>query len=339
MVGELRDIILMIVPADDRDESITESASPPITASIVRGALDQDLLLQQARHGMLDGTAISRFLSEVMKAHCAPLRDAKVDEMVRLFEGPGSAALVDGLKMAFEILEIMIVDIASHQLRSLRPLLLADAARFEYGTFLQSKPSLGRTQAWLQAAQAGLDTSTAQHKLCSDRILRIVCFGFTRLIFRQSDNHLGARDAQVRSRQTSEEDDWPETLSLDVARMREVHHTFDNLTVINLYLLLFRQLLAEAKQPVSTRDTVQVLKNNMLALMRDSQRVSNDHDALQGLLDRLNLQVATAVDSVTAAASVAPSSTLEVVTSWQKRNMLPGQTIVGYLGTFPVSAS
>ena len=339
MVGELRDIILMIVPADDRDESIAESPSPRITASIVRDAFDQDLLLQQARHGMLDGTAISRFLSDVMKAHCAPLRDAKVDEMVRLFEGPGSTALVGGLKMAFEILEIMVVDIASHQLRSLRPLLLADAARFEYHAFLQSKPSVNRTQAWLTAAQAGLDTSTVQHTSHNDRLLRVVCFGFSQLIFREREDRLLERDAQGRSCEPSEQDDSPEALSLDVIRMREIQHSCDSLTVINLYLLLFRQLVAEAKQPVPTRHTVQALKNDMLALMRDCQRVSIDHDALQSLLDRLNLQVATAVDSATATASMTSSSTLEIVTSWQKRNMLPGQTIVGYLGTFPVSAS
>jgi hypothetical protein len=63
---------------------------PPISTqtahqhSQVRAALDAPLVLQQLTHGVFDPASLFEFLGRLIKFHCAPMRDAKVDEMVAI---------------------------------------------------------------------------------------------------------------------------------------------------------------------------------------------------------------------------------------------------------------
>lgn len=93
----MRDILLTLVPKTDRSD--------------VESILDPPLLMQQLRHNVLDFKGLSLWLATVLKAHCAPMRDQWVEQMVaKVAHGVDNrkvSALVEGIQMVFGILEAM----------------------------------------------------------------------------------------------------------------------------------------------------------------------------------------------------------------------------------------
>lgn len=123
----LRDILLSLLPYKDR--------------SLVNEIMDIDLLIQQLNHGSFDFVSLSKWLGDIFKSHCAPMRDSWVSEMINKFNQAykqnSVINLVQGLRMIFSILEAMKLDVANHQIRILRPVLIETAVDFEKDYFNQ----------------------------------------------------------------------------------------------------------------------------------------------------------------------------------------------------------
>lgn len=123
----LRDILHSLLPARDREH--------------VDSVLDPDLLIQRLRQCVLDFTSLAHWIAMVFKAHCAPMRDSWVDQMVaRVEQGVASQSpqrIVEGLRMMFAILEAMKLDVANHQIRTLRPVMVENAIEFEHDYYTQ----------------------------------------------------------------------------------------------------------------------------------------------------------------------------------------------------------
>ena len=94
---ELRDILCSLLPFSDR--------------VVVEEVVDPEFLCQQLYRGILDVDNISRFLGRTMKEHCAPMRDAMVEKMMKQFQYAQTSGLTSafvlGLRMVFELLEGM----------------------------------------------------------------------------------------------------------------------------------------------------------------------------------------------------------------------------------------
>jgi T-complex protein 11 len=112
LILELRAILLSLLPATSRGYAD------------VAVALDPDLLTQEVHHGVLDSARLARFLGHTLKLHCAPMRDELVDQMVACVElgwnrdplGGKGPAVARGLRMCFEILELMKLVRSTHSL-------------------------------------------------------------------------------------------------------------------------------------------------------------------------------------------------------------------------------
>jgi len=83
-----------------------ERTCPTVTHALVPElyqALDPRFLTAQIRRGVL-GVSLFQMLGEAMKVHCAPVRDAMVDDMVdTAFRGEVTL----GLKKCFDCVEVM----------------------------------------------------------------------------------------------------------------------------------------------------------------------------------------------------------------------------------------
>ncbi|KAI9680575.1 MAG: hypothetical protein M1817_004015 [Caeruleum heppii] len=138
---EIRTVLGTLVP--DRDRQVLE---------ILGDILHIPLLLQQMDKRTLDCTGLARFLARVLKIYCAPMRDAWLDEMVdhirRGLDTQMIESVVEGIRMLFGFLEAMKLDVANHQIRNLRVLLIEDTVNFEQRYFLRSV-SEGRLEARL----------------------------------------------------------------------------------------------------------------------------------------------------------------------------------------------
>ncbi|KAI9893340.1 MAG: hypothetical protein M1814_000470 [Vezdaea aestivalis] len=118
---------------------ILKSLVPDTDHGAIDDRLDVPLLLQQLEKTQLNFPQLAHWLSNLLRTHCAPMRDAMVMDMVQLVEFGALTGdtnyLVQGLKELFGILECMKLDIANHQIRSLQPLLLEETVSFEQKSY------------------------------------------------------------------------------------------------------------------------------------------------------------------------------------------------------------
>lgn len=117
----IRDVLKSLVP--DRDQK----------AIVAR--LDVELIMQEILNGMCDLNDLGNWLARVLKNHCAPMRDVMVDEMhTEITQGASESnarKLVSGVRQLLNILEAMKLDVANHQIRHMRGMLINDTVNFQ----------------------------------------------------------------------------------------------------------------------------------------------------------------------------------------------------------------
>ncbi|KAJ3566701.1 hypothetical protein NPX13_g7034 [Xylaria arbuscula] len=156
LLKSVKEIIQTLVPARDRlclDEG-----------------LNVELIMQQFSRGMADLEKLASWLSGVLKSHCAPMRDEWVDQMYsQLTNGNRTnnmAELVQGLRNLLSVLEAMKLDVANHQIRCLRPILIEDTVHFEQRFFLKKmrdgKVNTRSAQTWYSDLNTVPDSASVQ---------------------------------------------------------------------------------------------------------------------------------------------------------------------------------
>lgn len=127
LLKTVKDIIQTLVPGRDR--------------AYLDEGFNVELLMQQFNKGIADLEKLALWLSGVLKSHCAPMRDEWVDRMYRRLSNGGRnndmGEMVLGLRGLLEVLEAMKLDVANHQIRCLRPVLIEDTVLFEQRFFLK----------------------------------------------------------------------------------------------------------------------------------------------------------------------------------------------------------
>lgn len=256
MFQTIRDVLRSLVPDQDH--------------SIVAELLDVSMLMQEVERGVCDLVRLAECIAHVLKEHCAPMRDAWVDAMVRgIREGATkhtsdrSEMIVQGLKELLGILEAMKLDVANHQIRNLKVLLIEDTVNFEnqyhlhrLGTF-RSKVNVTVAQSWyadatdefaLQCAPRQRDASGVQLQLeIFTRAVVAILFG------------RGTRG------------EFPDTFYLDHGRLRTLRAEIDDMVFFEVCTEMFAEL---AKQfgysgPMSLA-IVQQLRVAILAILGEA---------------------------------------------------------------------
>ncbi|KAL4819135.1 T-complex protein 11-domain-containing protein [Aspergillus spinulosporus] len=135
MFETLQDVLKTLVPERDH---------PNIMQN-----LEVPLLMQQIQKGVLDMVGIATWLAALLKTHCAPMRDEWADSMVNQItsgsQSQNTTEIVGGLKTLFAILEAMKLDVANHQIRAFRVLLIEDTIPF-LQEYFRSKIERGDVQ-------------------------------------------------------------------------------------------------------------------------------------------------------------------------------------------------
>ncbi|KAB8269096.1 T-complex protein 11-domain-containing protein [Aspergillus minisclerotigenes] len=120
MFDTLQDVLKTLVPERDHP-SVMQNLEVP-------------LLMQQIRKGVLNMVDVANWLAALLKTHCAPMRDEWADRMVEQISSgsrsQNALEIVGGLQTLFAILEAMKLDVANHQIRAFRVLLIEDTIPF-----------------------------------------------------------------------------------------------------------------------------------------------------------------------------------------------------------------
>ncbi|KAI0754963.1 T-complex protein 11-domain-containing protein [Daedaleopsis nitida] len=186
LLHELLEVLVSIIqPAQSPTTRPPELLFPPppqhpqfqqnlVHVALLRQLLDPDLIQQEIDHGLFDPSGVFQAIGDIIRCHCAPMRDAAVDQMVALARScaPGGTGTkldaVRAIRMCFEIMELMKLDVANHQLQTLRPYLVRTAAQYEIKTFqetrLNGEPAkLHTTRSWLKTAYQDLVSGSSLH--------------------------------------------------------------------------------------------------------------------------------------------------------------------------------
>ncbi|CAE6461353.1 unnamed protein product [Rhizoctonia solani] len=227
-----------------------------VLQSVVHSAsADPTLIAQELRHGVFDSHGVFKNLGSVLKQHCAPMRDRAVEMMVAVAARPGGG--VRAVRMCFEILELMKLDIANHQLQALRPYLFETAVDFELKTFQERHErgllTLTTTQEWLRKAYSTFSSPPPTMQLLSHALTSLV---FSPPATVSTPPPPTTTPLSQRLPHIAPPPGYPETLYLDHARLAGLTADAADLGVLYSVLMLFRQLVYSGGQKVSLEDSV-----------------------------------------------------------------------------------
>lgn len=272
-------------------------------AAELRSAFDPKLIQQELRHQLFDPSGLFSLIGQTLKSHCAPMRDRAVDAMVAVAkscapgQGGTKADAVKAVRMCLDILELMKLDIANHQLQTLRPFLIDSSGPYELKIFQDRKgpaSALDFTRTWLQTAHGKLMASNSinhpfkpSEPLVFDslpytqQVYLSVIKGFFDLVFDPpqvpSSTHI-PHSAQP-SHSTAPLPSYPETTYLDSARLLILANDASDAAALYLFLMLYRQLVFSSNQPSATgaRDGSGLTEADMLQLKKEIRDISSSH--------------------------------------------------------------
>jgi hypothetical protein len=146
LLKAVKDIVQTLVPQRDRQ--------------FLDEGLNVELLMQQFHKGIADLEKLASWLSRVLKSHCAPMRDEWVDTMYNQLSNGNRQGdmdmLVTGMRSLLSVLEAMKLDVANHQIRCLRPVLIEDTTHFEQKFFYKKirsrKLDISTAMQWYREA-------------------------------------------------------------------------------------------------------------------------------------------------------------------------------------------
>jgi hypothetical protein len=169
-------------------KEILETLVPQRDKDMLDLGLNVELFMQQFYKGIADLEKLASWLANILKLHCAPMRDDWVDEMYKeLSRGNRDQdipMLVQGMRSLLGVLEVMKLDVANHQIRCLRPVLIENTVDFEQRFFLKKihggRLNIDGARTWYQNAKANWEASSKVQEM---RGLYTQAFGDTAVFF------------------------------------------------------------------------------------------------------------------------------------------------------------
>ncbi|OAJ41717.1 hypothetical protein BDEG_25273 [Batrachochytrium dendrobatidis JEL423] len=257
LLAEVRAILIELLPNGQDIKS-------EIDANI-----DVKLMAQQIDHGVMNPLGLIEYISGLMKINCAPIRDQLVDSMVAACK---QGDFVQTLRICFDVLELMKLDYANHQLTRLRPYVIEHQTEFEWKWFKTQYESgsttLDTTRSWLETvfksplpantlsatpASTSNDTNLHQTDMINDAFLQLI----------------------LQASQFSKKQIVPETLKMDTSRMISFYNDWQDITILSSLLVIFRQ--AAGPKCISHMDEA---KKMLWVLLNDSDTTMS-HISLQ----------------------------------------------------------
>lgn len=248
MFETMRDVLKTLVP--ERDQAA------------VIDRLDIPMMMQQISRGLFDLMSLASWLSRLLKAHCAPMRDEWIDRMVGEVQcgvdETSQGKIVAGLRQLLGILESMKLDVANHQIRHLRGLLIEDTINFQqrYHVHRLSSGRLDVTRAlrWINKERLSSHSSTN-----TSGTLAL----FTSALFKAVLSPTSLTTL-------------PETFQLDVDRLRAIRHDLHYLMTLEMCSDMYQELLIGHGRADVVEDNKAKLRLTLCDILGDRRRPA-DH--------------------------------------------------------------
>lgn len=154
----------LLVPLFNNLRQILISLLPKIYVQELTNTLDPELNIKKLVNKSFEVDQFASWLSTLLRGHCAPMRDELVSDMESTFKEAQStnslAKFVEGFRKAFLVLEAMKLDIVNCQIKTVRPMLIANSVDFERGYFMslinRGEIDLDSSVKWLKNSMESL---------------------------------------------------------------------------------------------------------------------------------------------------------------------------------------
>lgn len=245
MFETIRDVLKTLVPEHDQ--------------SAVAERLDIAMIMQQVSKGVFDLMSLANWLATLLKAHCAPMRDDWIDQMVeqtqRGVDEGSQERVVVGLRQLLGILEAMKLDVANHQIRHLRSLLIEDTVPFQQRYHIHrlttGRIDMARAKRWLAKEHTRLQVD---HQTTADKLQT-----FTSAILRAVLSPLSMTNL-------------PDTFQLDLDRLRAVRHDLHHLMTLEICCDMFEEAALNVSGPEAMQHARKSLKESLADILADRRR-------------------------------------------------------------------
>ncbi|KAL5437621.1 hypothetical protein PMIN05_006137 [Paraphaeosphaeria minitans] len=246
---------------------VLKSLVPDRDHQRVNEHLDVRMLMQEIEKGVCDMVALVEWTAGLLKEHCAPMRDEWVDKMVGLMRmGATGTALnmkiiVESLKGLIGMLETMKLDVANHQIRNLKPLLIEDTISYEKHHHLdrivnkRSKVNYEAAQRWWAAVVQGFQV---HHGPATKPVNRTGLDMFAQAVV----SNVFSPDIQG---------NLPDTFYLDYDRLGALKSEIEDLVYFEICFSMFNKLRRELGHDVALSSAARHrLRSSLTAIMGES---------------------------------------------------------------------
>ncbi|KAH8825280.1 T-complex protein 11-domain-containing protein [Flagelloscypha sp. PMI_526] len=307
LLDDFLDLLLLVIQPLSRASGMylnptsvqTQIEEHAAHAHYIRTVFDPALIEQELLCRIFDPSGIFELIADTLKRHCAPMRDSAISAFVAkgLSSEKGAPAnstdAVLALRMCMDVLELMQLDIANHQLHCLRPYITKSARSYELDIFeseMGPDSALSVTQAWIHESERKLKcaddpifkapyfSNILSWELLPRNTQVYVCVlrGLVDLVFCPPttlppiSNGPPATPLRQPTAPLLPLPGYPETTFLDNSRLQQLTGDALDLVAMHMYLLLFRQLLLSG--PPSSRQAepdlsqLKSLRNEILDL-------------------------------------------------------------------------
>ncbi|CCE64276.1 hypothetical protein TPHA_0H00660 [Tetrapisispora phaffii CBS 4417] len=136
-----------LYPLFDNIRKIMMTIVTPNDYQMVKDVLNPEMNVQNLIRDTLDVNNLSSWIYDILKKYCAPMRDSLVEKLNTAFEKAielkSLHEFIGCIALFLEIMELMRLDMANHQIRLIRPALISNSIEFErqYNQTILSKPN------------------------------------------------------------------------------------------------------------------------------------------------------------------------------------------------------
>ncbi|KAH8587186.1 T-complex protein 11-domain-containing protein, partial [Bisporella sp. PMI_857] len=204
---------------------ILETLVPHRDRPSVEETFNVDLLMQQFNKGVADLPKLSQWLSQLLKCHCAPMRDGWVDEMASQISIGSQEGNVARLVL------VMKLDVANDQVKRSKLGLIQNTIPFEQkffrGEIALDRVNVEQAYAWFRNAKNLPDIDfMAQPK----------------------DDLWDVMKALVDLTLQPTNTPYPDTFVRDTGRLHKLHADIDDIIKLEICMQLFRRLQADSRR-------------------------------------------------------------------------------------------
>ena len=210
--------------------------------SLISETLELDLIQQQCRAGVFSYDGFFQFMANMLPKLCAPFRDDEMKALVKYLhshENGDVGAMTEKLFRVLRMVDCLSMDYTNFMIMNAAPTLIREAAGYEQRMFAKDLEagivSLEKTRRWWQVSFTQLSAEADRRdpegiRNPADRPTSLAVFGHALIGLALDPGQL-----QVSS--------VPETLMLDLERLRTLRAKAVRITVIGALLLTAKNLL------------------------------------------------------------------------------------------------